>query len=270
MLVCLAASAPAQQTSTASETKTFEVLAVTGNQLDVKLPEGTREITVPNDFRFTVDGKQLSVHQLKPGMKGTATITTTTTVTPVTVTEVRNGTVMRRAGGNIIVRTDEGIRMFSQSDADRRDVKIIRNGRPARVSDFREGDRLTATIVTTKPPEVMTERQVEATLAQRPTPAPAEAGTTGAPAAGTTRSAAAGRTRSAAAGTTGSATAGAPASAAPPTGTAQSTAGAGGTATSSARRLPKTGSALPLLAFAGLASLVTGAALTARRRRMLR
>ena len=96
-----------------SETKSFEVLAVDGNQLDVKLPEGTRELTVPDDFRFTVNGQQLSVHQLKPGMKGTATITTRTTVTPVTVTEVKNGTVVVRSSAGIIVRTDEGVKSFT-------------------------------------------------------------------------------------------------------------------------------------------------------------
>ena len=39
-------------------------------------------MTVADDFRFNVDGKMLSVHELKPGMSGTATITTKTTVTP--------------------------------------------------------------------------------------------------------------------------------------------------------------------------------------------
>ncbi len=100
-------AAPAQQ-STTSETKTFEVIAVQGNKLVVSLPEGTRELTVADDFRFTVNGQQLSVRDLRPGMKGTATITTRTTVTPVTVTEVKNGTVAHAAGSTIIVRTDEG------------------------------------------------------------------------------------------------------------------------------------------------------------------
>ena len=72
-------------------TKKFQVISVDGNQLVVKLPEGTREITVPEGFHFTVDGKQLTVGELKPGMAGTATITTKTTVVPVTVTEVKNG-----------------------------------------------------------------------------------------------------------------------------------------------------------------------------------
>src|SRR6476660_6083310 len=92
MAVCFAAvTSTAQTTTTSTQTKTFEVIAVNGNDLVVKLPEGTREIQVPDDFRFIVDGQQLAARDLKPGMKGTATITTKTTVTPVVVTEVKNG-----------------------------------------------------------------------------------------------------------------------------------------------------------------------------------
>ena len=152
----------AQQTTTSAETKTFEVLAVDGNQLVVRLPEGTRELTVADDFRFNIDGQQLSVRQLKPGMKGTATITTRTTVTPVTVTEVKNGTVVVRSGSTIIVRTDEGVRSFSQGEIDKRGIKIMRSGKPAQVSDFREGERITATIITSQPPRVLTEKEVQA------------------------------------------------------------------------------------------------------------
>ena len=39
-------------------------------------------------------------------------------------------------------------------------------GKLAEISDFRANDKLTATIVTTKPPRVMTEREVNATLAK--------------------------------------------------------------------------------------------------------
>ena len=76
-------------------------------------------------------------------MKGTATVTTRTTVTPVTVTEVKNGTVRHSMGTTIIVQTDEGYRSFTQSDIDKRGVKIMRDGKPALVSDFRHGDKLT-------------------------------------------------------------------------------------------------------------------------------
>ncbi len=93
-VVCLTAVvSQAQQTTTSTQTKAFEVLAVDGNTLVVSLPEGTRELKVADDFRFIINGKQMSVHELRVGMKGTATITTQTTVTPVTVTEVKNGTV---------------------------------------------------------------------------------------------------------------------------------------------------------------------------------
>ena len=176
-LVCAAAVASqAQTTATSTETKTFEVLAVDGNQLVVRLPEGTRELTVADDFRFTVDGQQLGVRQLKTGMRGTATITTRTTVTPVTVTEVKNGTVAMQTGSSIIVRTDEGLRSFTQGDIDKRGVKIIRGGKPAQVSDFRQGDRLSATIITSMPPRVVTEQEVQETLAKA-----APAGSAGAP-----------------------------------------------------------------------------------------
>ena len=92
-LVGMTATVTMAQTTT--QTKKFEVIAVDGNDLVVKLPEGTKEMTVPEDFRFNVDGKLLSVHDLKPGMSGTATVTTRTTMVPVTVTEVKNGTVMK-------------------------------------------------------------------------------------------------------------------------------------------------------------------------------
>ncbi len=166
-VACMTSVVSAQQSVT-SETKTFEVLAVEGNQLVVRLPEGTRELTVADDFRFTVNGQQLSVRELRPGMKGTAVVTTRTTVTPVTVTEIKNGTVVHSVGSTIIVRTDEGVKSFTQSEVDKRGVKIMRSGKPAQVSDFRQGDRLSATIITSMPPRVLTEREVEATLAAAP------------------------------------------------------------------------------------------------------
>jgi len=177
VILTAAVSLAQQSTTTSTQTKTFQVIAVNGNDLVVKLPEGTRELTVNDDFRFTVDGQQLSVHDLKPGMKGSAVITTKTTVTPVTVTEVKNGTVMQASGPSIIVKTDQGIKMFSQGDIDKRGVKIMRNGAPAVINDFHQGDQITATIITSHPPHVMTEKQVNATLAK------ASGGTMAAPAA---------------------------------------------------------------------------------------
>jgi hypothetical protein len=232
-IVGVTTAAPrAQQTSASTENKTFEVISVEGNHLVVRLPEGTKAMDVPDDFRFIVNGQPMSVRELKPGMKGEATITTRTTVTPVTVTEVKNGTVVQRSGGSIIVRTAEGLKMFSPGDIDKRGVKLMRGGEPAELSDYREGDTLTATIVTTRPPRVVTEKEVRAMV---PSAAPAEA-----PSAAT------------------SDTARAPAASPAPTQQAQ------------ARRLPKTASAWPLLGFASVLSLAAGLALTTIRRRHAR
>jgi hypothetical protein len=227
MVLAIAAVASPQQT-TSTETKTFEVIAVDGNDLVVKLPEGTRQLTVPEDFRFTVDGRQLSVHELTPGMKGTATITTRTTAHPVTVTEVKNGTVAQVSGSNIIVRTDQGFKAFTQGELDKRGIKIMRDGRPADISEFRAGDVLTATIITSKPPRVVTEREVQATTARSAAPA-------------------------------ASARPASPASATAPPAAPVAT---GGTA----QQLPKTASSTPLLGASGVVLLILGMALRTWRR----
>jgi LPXTG-motif cell wall-anchored protein len=244
-LVCVTAAVTWAQTTTTSETKKFQVIAVEGNQLVVKLPEGTRELTVPEDFRFNVNGQMLSVHDLKPGMAGTATITTRTTSVPVTVTEVKNGTVAKALGTSIIVSTADGYKMFSQSDIDKRGVKIYREGKLAQISDFRENDRLTATIVTTKPPRVMTQKEVNATLA-------ASGAGAGTPAAGAAPAPAA-----------------RPAAPTPQTAAAPSPAAAP-TSGAAPKKLPKTASSLPLLALTGFASLLAGLGLTVRRYRATR
>jgi LPXTG-motif cell wall-anchored protein len=250
-LVCLTAAVTSAQTATTTtETKKFQIIAVDGNQLVVKLPEGTRELTVPDDFRFNIDGKMLSVHELKPGMSGTANITTKTTVVPVTVTEVKEGIVTKALGTSIIVATGGAYKMFSQSDIDKRGVKIMRSGQPAQISDFRENDRITATIITSKPPRVMTQKEVNATLAASGAGAGA-----GAPASAAAAPPPAPK----------------PAAAAKPAASAPSTAGApsstAATSGGAPRKLPKTASPVPLLGLTGLASLLAGLGLTVRRRR---
>jgi len=242
MAVCFTAvTSTAQTTTSSTQVKKFEVIAVNGNDLVVRLPEGTREIKVPDDFRFTVDGQQLAARDLKPGMKGTATITTKTTVTPVVVTEVKNGEVLQSSGNSILVRTEQGFKQFTEADVERRGIKMMKDGAPAEFSDFHSGDRLSATIVTTHPPKVMTQQQVNATLAKA---APAS-GAAGAPAAARS--------------TSGSAAA--PATARSTSGSAAAPAGA-----PAARKLPKTGSAWPLLAFGSILSIAIGLMLTVRRR----
>ena len=223
-LLGLATLTASAQTTT--ETKRFEILSVDGNTLVVRGAEGTREITVPEGFKFTVNGTPMSVSELKPGMKGTATITTTTVVKPVYVTEVKNGTVVQATGGSILVRTDAGFKNFTQGDVDKRGAKIIKDGQPIQISELHTGDTLTATIVTEKPPQIMTSRQVDAKLTPEEKAAVAKT--------------------------------------APTTGSAPTAAtGTGGVPK---KTLPKTASSLPLVGLAGLVFCGIGLALTTRRR----
>jgi len=247
----LAAMASAQQQTTkVTENKQFEIISVEGNTLVVKGPEGTRELTVPEDFLFTVNGKPMSVHDLKPGMKGTAKVTTTTTVKPVYVTEIRNGEVVQGGGGSILIRGPKGFQNVTQGDVDKRNIKIYKDGKPVQISELHTGDRLTATVVTSGKPEIMTTRQVEATLANDPVAL--KAATAAAAAHPTTEK------------STGSAAKSTRAAESPAA--AAGTAGSAGGGAARRRTLPKTGSDLPLVGFAGLAMLAIALGLTARRR----
>ena len=234
VLVVLTAGVSSAQTTAATEVKKFEVIAVDGNDLVVRLPEGTRQINVPPGFVFTVNGKPLS-------------ITTTTTVTPVTVTEVKSGTVALVSGTAVYVRTPEGVRLFTQSELDKRGIKIFVDGKPRAVNELHEGNKLTATIITTKPPSIVTEKEVQATLAK----------TGAAPAA-------------AAAAAPAPAPAPAPRPAPAPSAAAQAAPPAAAPAqkpvATTARKLPSTAGPLPTVALAGLISLAIGAFATRRRR----
>jgi hypothetical protein len=185
-------------------------------------------------------------------MKGTATITTRTTLVPVTVTEIKNGTVVVKSSAGIIVRTGEGVKSFSQSDVDKRGVKIVRDGKFVEVAELREGDRLSATIITSLPPKVLTDKEVNATLAA-------------APAAARAASAGSSASSGASASTRSSAPAAAPAPAAPRAQAAPAASSAQASAPA-AKTLPKTASSWPLVALASLLSLAMGLALTVWRR----
>jgi translation elongation factor P/translation initiation factor 5A len=175
------AGASFAQTSSTTATRQFEVISADGNQLVFRDERGTHQITVPEDFRFTVDGKPMAIGDLKPGMKGTAVVTTTTTVTPVTLTEIKKGMVVGVGPDSVIVK-DEGdgvAKRFTQADLNDRGIKILnKDGRVTYARDLKRGDEVTATIVSQAAPVVVTEQEVQATLAQaNPT-----ATTTGTPA----------------------------------------------------------------------------------------
>jgi hypothetical protein len=106
-LLCIAlpVSAGAQvQTKTTTKTgqssevvrvERGEVISVEGNELIVKMEDGSiRHFeNIPESTRITVDGKELGIHDLKPGMLLQRTITTTTTPNLVTTVQTVKGKV---------------------------------------------------------------------------------------------------------------------------------------------------------------------------------
>ncbi len=175
-LALLSPIATQAQTTVTSRESNFELLAVDGNSLVVRDQNGTRELTVPPDFRFTVDGKSLGVGDLHAGMKGTATVTTTTIQRPVYVTTIKQGTVTYQTARSIQIKEDDGrVHKFTQGEVDDRGIRLYMGDSPIRVSQLNPGDKITAVIVTAGKPEILTARQVSAQLAAEAAPAPAAA-----------------------------------------------------------------------------------------------
>ena len=77
----------------------------------------------------------------------------------------------------MVIRGTDGVqRRFTQSELDKRGIEIFKDGKLVRVSQLNPGDQLTATIVSSQPPTIVTETEVDAKMAQaKAAPAPAKA-----------------------------------------------------------------------------------------------
>ncbi len=134
--------------SATTQVERAEVTYVSGNELVVKMDTGeVRYITVPDSARATVDGKEVTIRDLKPGMKLQRTITTTQT--PKTVTTVRTvtGKVFAvTAPLHVILSFPDGS-PNKQYQVPKDQVFMI-DGQKKTVFDLRPGMTVTATAVT--------------------------------------------------------------------------------------------------------------------------
>ena len=165
-----------------------EVVAVEGNNLFVKMPDGTlRDFpNVPASAKVNVDGKQLGVHQLKPGMKLQRTTVTTTTPQVVTTIETVTGKVWHVTPPLKVILTlenDEN-QAFKIPDGQ----KFMVDGQEMDAWGLKKGMKVTATKIVETPVTTVTEHtQVTGTIPAggtvliakgAPTPAPGAAGST--------------------------------------------------------------------------------------------
>ena len=135
-----------------------EVVEVEGNYLLVKLQSGeVRVFNVNPERRFIIDGKPLTVQQLKPGTILTATFTSTPpTGAPVaTIT----GKVWYASGNTVIVTFPDGTNKSYTVPAS---FKFTVNGESVPVTKLRKGMKVTAHRIP-EPPAVEMSSDVQVT-----------------------------------------------------------------------------------------------------------
>ena len=136
-----------------------EVVAVSGNDLIVKMADGSmRNIEdVPDSARVTVDGKQLGIHDLQPGMKLQRTITTATTpMTITTVQRVRGKVWQINPPLSIILTLEDG---QNQQFKIPKDQKFNVDGKMVDAFGVRKGMTVTATKIVEEPAVVVTQQK---------------------------------------------------------------------------------------------------------------
>jgi hypothetical protein len=132
------AGTPSVRTETISGT----VAHVEGNNLVVRMSSGEIRYFQPSESRrFKIDGRELTLRELKPGTILTATVTTTTTPVTDRTTTIGTGTVWYVSGPNVIITLPNGEnRMYKVTD----DYKFNVGGQKATVYDLRKGMRISA------------------------------------------------------------------------------------------------------------------------------
>src|ERR1700751_2755180 len=132
-----------------------EVVVVQGNDLVVKMEDGTiRHVAnVPESAKVNVDGQELGIHDLKPGMKLQRTITTTTT--PQTITTVKHvtGTVWSVNPPNSVILTFEDGKNQAFKIPDGQKFNI--DGQITDAWGLQKGMKVSATVVTEVPDTVI-------------------------------------------------------------------------------------------------------------------
>ena len=152
-----------------------QVLTVSGNDLVVKMADGTiRHIAnVPESARVTVDGKQLGIHDLKPGMTLQRTITTTTTPKVITTTQSVTGTVWHvQPPLSVILTMEDG---KNQQFKIPKGQKFNVDGQMVDAWGLKKGMKVSATKVVEEPLTVVNQqRKLTGQMPPAPTPPPAD------------------------------------------------------------------------------------------------
>lgn len=148
------------------------VVLVEGNHLVARLEDGRLEaVMVPDDFRFHMDGRVLSVHELEPGMVLTETVTSTEKPVIVKTVEIHEGTIWNVNGENVYIRLKNTNKVQHLRIPGWAPVKI--DGVNQSVFNLHRGMNISATVITEEPVNIV-EREAR-TQVRHPVAEPKEA-----------------------------------------------------------------------------------------------
>jgi len=148
-----------------------EVVYVSGNEVVVKMENGeVRHVTVPDGATGTVDGKTVTVKDLKPGMKLQRTIVTTSTPKTVQTVRTGTGTVMAvQAPNYATVRFEDGeVQRYKIPKG----TKFTIDGQQKTAFDLKPGMKITATRIVEAPVVEVSEQKAVTGTAPPPPPPP--------------------------------------------------------------------------------------------------
>jgi RNase P/RNase MRP subunit p29 len=149
-----------------------EIVYVSGNNVVIKMEDGTLRHfdNVPESTTVTVDGKQLNVHQLQPGMKVEKQTITTTTPKMITTIKTVTGKVWYVAPPNTVILTMENGK--NQQFKIPKGQKFTVDGQEVDAFGLKKGMKVDAQQVIEQPETVVTQEVKRTGIAPPPPPAP--------------------------------------------------------------------------------------------------
>jgi RNase P/RNase MRP subunit p29 len=149
-----------------------EVVAVEGNELIVKMEDGELRHfpNVPDNATVKVDGKDLTIHDLKPGMKLERVTVTSSTPRMVTTVQSVTGKVFHISPPNTVILTlEDGT---NQSFKIPKNQKFTVDGQETDAWGLKKGMKVSATKIVETPETVVSQEVSRTGSLPPPPPAP--------------------------------------------------------------------------------------------------
>ena len=165
-------TAPAGAPTHSVKVERGTVVYVSGNSCVIKAEDGTLRHfdNVPDSVTVTVDGKQLNVHQLTPGMIVERQTITTTTPRMITTVHTVTGTVWQVSPPNSVILTLEN--GTNQKFTIPKGQKFTINGQETDAFGLKKGMKIDAQKIVEQPENVITQQIKRTGIAPPPPAAP--------------------------------------------------------------------------------------------------